>query len=87
MKSKLFLIIFLISCTTTFEKKILVEDKVEKRKTIGISFLNYEEAISEGYYNETLEFLKRNKEKIKGNASLSYAWGKIHLQKRELEVA
>lgn len=85
LKNKLFLIIFLISCTTTFEKKILVEDKVEKRKTIGISFLNYEEAISEGYYNETLDFLKRNREKIKGNSSLSYAWGKLHLQKGDLE--
>lgn len=85
MKSKLFLIIFLISCTTTFEKKILIEDKVEKRKTIGISFLNYEEALAEGYYNETFEFLKRNREKIKGNSSLSYAWGKLHLQKGDLE--
>lgn len=85
MKSKLFLILFLISCATTFEKKILVEGKVERRKTLGISFLNYEEAISEGYYNETLEFLKRNREKIKGNSSLSYAWGKLHLQKGDLE--
>lgn len=87
MKSKLLLLFFFISCSTTFEKKIFIEDKVERRKTIGITFLNYEEALTEGYYNEVMEFLKRNKEKIKGNSSLTYALGKVYLNKADFDNA
>ncbi len=84
MRSKLILLLIFLSCTITFEKKILIENKVEKRKTVGISFLNYEEAIDEGFYNEVDAFLARSKNKIKGNSSLSFALGKIELVKKNL---
>ncbi len=79
------LLFLLISCKFTFEKKVLTEPNVEKRKVTGISFINYEEGINEGYYNEVLEFLERNKEKIKDNPSLKFAFGKILLSKFSLE--
>lgn len=79
------LILLFISCTTTFEKKILIEDSIERRKTIGISYLNFEEAINEGYYNETEDFLIRNREKIKENALMTYALGKILLIKKDFK--
>jgi len=85
LRSKLVLFLIFLSCTITFEKKILIEDKVENRKTPGINFLNYEEAINEGYYNEVENFLKRNKNKIKGNSSLAFAEGKIKLVKGNIK--
>lgn len=83
MKNKLLLIILITSCSVNFEKKILVENSIERRKTIGISYTNFEEAINEGYYNETKDFLMRNSKKIKENAQLTYALGKIFFIKKD----
>ncbi len=79
------LLFLLVSCKFSFEKKVLTEPNVEKRKVTGISFINYEEGINEGYYNEVLEFLEKNKEKIGDNPSLKFAFGKILLSKFLLE--
>lgn len=85
MKNRLLLIFLIISCSVSFEKKILVEGSIERRKTIGISYLNFEEAINEGYYNETKDFLMRNRKKIKENVQLTYALGKIFFIKKDFK--
>lgn len=85
LKNKLILFLLFLSCSISFEKSVLREERVEKRKTITVDQLNLENALNEGYYEEVEEFLSSRKEKE--NLLLNFARGKVLIKNIELDEA
>jgi clan AA aspartic protease (TIGR02281 family) len=82
-----FLLLLAAGCAVTFHREVLLHEVRDARRPPGLNFINYDEALDDGYDLEVEQFLTRQPAEYQSHAAVQMALCRIALYRGELDRA